>query len=147
MVSLDDNLIKKVSRSLTTQNQSPEILKNSIFTLSNLMADKSIYLQQILNLGIMDLLVKIWGQLRAAPDNIKIVDIKNEILYCVGNCTLGIRDSLCDSAYGMLKQAIDQGALIILAEALSFKTHKMNTSGLHITLDSLKRYFKFFKQA
>jgi hypothetical protein len=84
---------------------------------------------------------------KEAGDNDDIVGIKNEILYCIGNCTLGVRDTLCDSALGLLKQALDQGALVILVEALGYKNHKMNADGLKIALDSLKRYFKFFKQA
>jgi hypothetical protein len=75
------------------------------------------------------------------------VGIKNEILYCVGNCTLGVRDTLSNSALALLKQALDQGAMSILAEALCYKAHKMDNDGLKITLDSIRRYFKFFKQA
>jgi hypothetical protein len=94
----------------------------------------------------VDVLSKIWSQVRDV-EGPEIVGIKNEIIYCIGNCTLGVRDSLSDSALAILKQALDQGALTILAEALAFKCHKMDADGLKITLDSLKRYFKFFKQA
>lgn len=109
MGSLDDNLITMVAKCLTSKKQTPQILKNCIFTLSNLMADKSIFLQQILNLGIVNVLVKIWRQViemekhTSKNEQDDLVLIKNEILYCIGNCTLGVRDTLSANALSLLK--------------------------------------------
>ena len=36
---------------------------------------------------------------------------------------------------------------MILVEALGYKSHKMDVDGIKIAIDSLNRYFRFFKKA
>lgn len=51
-----------IQRSLTmeTSTMSPKIMQGCIYTLSNLMADKSVFLQEILQLNLMTTLKGIW---------------------------------------------------------------------------------------
>lgn len=76
-----------------------------------------------------------------------ILAIKNEIIYCIGNCVLGIQDTIFGHGLELLKMAIDQGAIEILTQALDYKTHKTDTLGIKVALDGLSRYFKAFKKA
>ena len=60
-------------------------------------------------MGIINVLGKIWSQViemekeSEKKQQEELVVIKNEILYCIGNCTLGVRDSLLNNALGLLK--------------------------------------------
>lgn len=76
-----------------------------------------------------------------------LIRIKNEILYCVGNCTLGIKDALLYHGLKLLKMALDQGALSILCSALHYKSIPTESDSLKVALDSLGFYFKFFRKA
>ena len=71
--------------------------------------------------------------------------MKTEVIYCMANCVIGVRDTLIGNGAMLLQEALKQGALLVLSQALNnFST---STLGLNIALEGLYRYFKFFKSA
>ena len=55
------NLILLIHKSLSSQKLTPTIMKNCIFTLSNIIADKSVFLEQILENNLIQVLKKLWS--------------------------------------------------------------------------------------
>ena len=76
-----------------------------------------------------------------------MLEIKNEILYCIGNCVLGIQDAVEFDGLCQLKMAIDQGAIQIMIQALDYHTYKTPTTGIKVALDGLTSYLRHFKSA
>jgi hypothetical protein len=76
-----------------------------------------------------------------------LTQIKNEIVYCVGNCVLGINDALYAHSIELLSEAIKQGAIKILVEAIDFNFAFTDSLGIKVALEGLHRYFKHFKSA
>jgi len=73
--------------------------------------------------------------------------VKNEIIYCVGNCILSIQDTLLINGLHLLRQVIDQGAIKVLTQALDFTAANTQNLGLKVALDGLLGFFKVFKKA
>ena len=66
--------------------------------------------------------------------------MKTEVIYCMTNCVIGVRDTLIGNGAMLLQEALKQGALLVLSQALNnFST---STLGLNIALEGLYRYFK-----
>ena len=71
--------------------------------------------------------------------------MKIEILFCIGNFTLGIKDCLFIEGLHILKDCVEQGALHIITKAIDFKQTLTDKQGLRVALNSLHQYFKIFK--
>ena len=56
------NLINIIHRQLSTYRNSPLVIKQCLFALSNVIADGSAYLKQVLDLNLISILVEIWHQ-------------------------------------------------------------------------------------
>ena len=98
------NLINIIHRQLSSHRNSPLVIKQCLFALSNVIADGSSYLKQVLDLNLISILVEIWHQVLSQQkqqqneNNFILMDIKNELLFCVGNCNLAVNDCLLYSS-------------------------------------------------
>lgn len=85
------------------QTRQPSVVKSILFALSNILADSSRHVDQSLCLGIGTKLKAIWSQLEMdASEEAK--SIKIEIIMCIGNMTVGVKDSLLVTAIALLTE-------------------------------------------
>ena len=105
----------------------------------------------MLEYRLIELLKHIWGQLVQAQrdgtskDKDLLFKTKIEVIFCVGNCTTAVSDALYMHGLELLIEAVSQGAIKILVEALSYEFAKTCSFGLKIALDSIAKYFGFYK--
>ena len=119
-----------------------------------MIADKSKYLQLILEHQLISLLRHIWGiliqeQIKGAgslADKDLLLKTKIEVIFCIGNCTTSVLDTVYLHGLELLMEAVNQGALKILVEALGFELARTCSFGLTVALDSLHRYFSCYKE-
>lgn len=101
----------------SSEKAEPRVLKNCLLTLSNMIADESMYLGIILEMGIIELLVSLYQDLvmaqqaqpkeEADPRRAKeLMEIKEEIVLCIGNGVVAIEDTLLVNGLGMLRQVL-----------------------------------------
>lgn len=98
---------------------SPMIVKNCLFTLSNILVEKSAYVDEAVSLGLFDSIFQIWQQVsafekepnRSREELDQIMSLREEIIYCIGNCTVAIKDTFLVEGLFLLREVLERGGL------------------------------------
>lgn len=133
------NLMDLICKNLTTKKITKEIMKYCLFTLSNIIADRSQYLELALKANIIVVLQKLWLQIMESheaatkkQEKEELSSLKTELIFCIGNCCISTRDTLMGHGAILLQEVLKQGGFIILTQALD--NRNTSTLGLNIAL-------------
>lgn len=122
----------------------PSVVKSLLFALSNILADCSRHVDQALCLGVGSKLHQLWNSLETvATDDAQ--SLKIEIVMCIGNMTVGVKDALLVTALALLTELMHQGGLDVLTAALNPQYN--NGQCVKSALESLQAVFGLFKKA
>ena len=88
-----------------------ETTKNSLFAISNILADRHTYIEEAIRLRLFESLHALYGSLQSM-DNSKLKEIlRQELVYCFGNTTIGAKDTLRASQRDLVGAMLKQGGL------------------------------------
>lgn len=123
---------------LNNSKQPYGVLRSCIFTLSNIISEGCEIFSQVLDANLIGILHQIFKliviaqieQQLSLDDQENLKSIKTEIIYCIRNCSVGIQDTLLGHGVQLILKSINQGALLILIEALDYQSSPIDTNGL-----------------